>query len=146
MTPAVAGDKVYGLGAGGELLCADAKSGSPLWNKNILQEFGGRGLGWGISESVLIDGNRIAGVVPHAGRNHTGRQVVDASNLTVMPGLVEFHSHLQKDFGEAAGRAWLAFGVTTVRSPATRPTRRSRIARRTKPAHARARACSARAI
>ena len=58
-TPAVAGDKVYGLGASGELLCTDATSGSPLWNKNILQEFGGRGLGWGISESVLIDGNRL---------------------------------------------------------------------------------------
>ncbi len=38
-----------------------------------------------------------------------------------MPGLVEFHSHLQKDFGEAAGRAWLAFGITTVRSPGNTP-------------------------
>ena len=49
--------------------------------------------------------------------HHTGRVVVDASNLTVMPGLIEFHSHLQPDFGEAQGRAWLAFGITTVRSP-----------------------------
>ncbi len=40
---------------------------------------------------------------------------------TVMPGLVEFHSHLQKDFGAAQGRAWLAFGVTTVRSPGNTP-------------------------
>ena len=47
--------------------------------------------------------------------------MVDASNLTVMPGLTEFHSHLQKDFGEAQGRAWLAFGVTTVRSPGNTP-------------------------
>jgi hypothetical protein len=46
---------------------------------------------------------------------------VDASNLTVMPGLVEFHSHLQKDFGESQGRAWLAFGITTVRSPGSTP-------------------------
>ena len=38
-----------------------------------------------------------------------------------MPGLIEFHSHLQKDFGEAQGRAWLAFGVTTVRSPGNTP-------------------------
>ena len=38
-----------------------------------------------------------------------------------MPGLVEFHSHLQKDFGEAQGRAWLAFGITTVRSPGNTP-------------------------
>src|SRR4029078_5840186 len=47
--------------------------------------------------------------------NHTG-QVFDASNLSVMPGLTEFHSHLQPDFGESQGRAFLAFGITTVRS------------------------------
>ena len=47
--------------------------------------------------------------------------MVDASHQTVMPGLVEFHSHLQPDFGESQGRAWLAFGVTTVRSPGNTP-------------------------
>ena len=70
---------------------------------------------------ITIDGNRIVSVVPHAAANHAGRQVVDASNLTVMPGLVEFHSHLQKDYGEAQGRAWLSFGITTVRSPGNTP-------------------------
>jgi hypothetical protein len=55
--------------------------------------------------------------------NTNGATVVDASgsNLYVMPGLVEYHSHLQKDFGESQGRAWLSFGVTTVRSPGNTP-------------------------
>ena len=53
--------------------------------------------------------------------NHLKAEVVDASDLTVMPGLTEFHSHLQKDYGAAQGRAWLAFGVTTVRSPGNTP-------------------------
>jgi hypothetical protein len=70
---------------------------------------------------VLIDGNRIVSVVPHADGHHAGRQVVDASRQTVMPGLTEFHSHLQKDYGAAQGRAWLAFGITTVRSPGNTP-------------------------
>ena len=70
---------------------------------------------------VTVMGNRIVSVVPHAAANHAKSTVVDASNLTVMPGLVEFHSHLQKDYGEAQGRAWLAFGVTTVRSPGNTP-------------------------
>jgi Tol biopolymer transport system component len=69
---------------------------------------------------IVIEGNKITSVVPHAEANHTG-QVVDASTLTVMPGLIEFHSHLQPDFGESAGRAWLAFGITTVRSPGNTP-------------------------
>src|SRR5262249_34838076 len=70
---------------------------------------------------VVIDGNRITSVLPHADANHAGGTVVDASNLTVMPGLTEFHSHLQPDFGESQGRAWLAFGITTVRSPGNTP-------------------------
>jgi Tol biopolymer transport system component len=69
---------------------------------------------------VTIVGNKIVAVGAHAAANHTGT-VVDASNLTVMPGLTEFHSHLQKDYGEAQGRAWLAFGITTVRSPGNTP-------------------------
>ena len=77
---------------------------------------------------ITIDGNTIVAVAPHREANHalrlgTGQavQIVDASNLTVMPGLVEFHSHLQKDYGESQGRAWLAFGITTVRSPGSTP-------------------------
>ena len=60
-------------------------------------------------------------MAPHADGEHPKAHVVDASDLTVMPGLTEFHSHLQKDYGAAQGRAWLAFGVTTVRSPGNTP-------------------------
>ncbi|HTM34137.1 MAG TPA: amidohydrolase family protein [Vicinamibacterales bacterium] len=70
---------------------------------------------------VLVEGNRIVNVVPHADANHSRGQFVDASQQTVMPGLTEFHSHLQKDYGAAQGRAWLAFGITTVRSPGNTP-------------------------
>jgi len=70
---------------------------------------------------VILQGNRIERVVPHADGNHVNSRVVDASGQTVMPGLTEFHSHLQKDYGAAQGRAWLAFGITTVRSPGNTP-------------------------
>ena len=73
---------------------------------------------------VVIEGNRITSVVAHADANHaaaSNTQVIDASNQTLMPGLVEFHSHLQPDYGESQGRAWLAFGITTVRSPGNTP-------------------------
>lgn len=70
---------------------------------------------------IVVDGNRITSVGPHSDRLHTGAKIVDASNLTAMPGLIEFHSHLQKDLGEAENRAWLAFGITTVRSPGNLP-------------------------
>ena len=66
---------------------------------------------------IVIDGNRITSVSPHSASLHQTGQVVDASTLTAMPGLIDWHTHLQPDFGEAQGRAFLAFGVTTVQSP-----------------------------
>jgi hypothetical protein len=70
---------------------------------------------------ITIDGNRIVSVAAHSDAAHVKARVVDASALTVMPGLTEFHSHLQKDYSAAQGRAWLAFGITTVRSPGNTP-------------------------
>src|SRR5207245_1248052 len=49
---------------------------------------------------------------------HAG-PIVDASNDTVIPGLIEIHTHLNKEYGEALGRIFLSWGITTVRNPAT---------------------------
>jgi Tol biopolymer transport system component len=70
---------------------------------------------------IIVEGNRIRGVEPHRDDAHAGTTVVDASGLTVMPGLIEYHTHLQKDLGAMHDRAWLAFGITTVRSPGGTP-------------------------
>ena len=70
---------------------------------------------------IVVVGNRIRTVAPHAAAAHAGARVVDATGLTVMPGLIEYHSHLQKDFGSTSGRAFLSFGITTVRSPGGSP-------------------------
>jgi imidazolonepropionase-like amidohydrolase len=66
---------------------------------------------------IVIEGNRIASVAPHRAA-HSG-PVIDASNETVIPGLIEIHTHLSENFGEALGRAFLSWGITTVRNPAT---------------------------
>ena len=70
---------------------------------------------------IVIQGDRIASVAPHSDPAHANVRVVDAGAHTVMPGLIEYHSHMQKDLGEAHERAALAFGVTTVRSPGSTP-------------------------
>lgn len=56
-TPAVDDGLVYVLGAEGALVCCDAKTGSVVWSKNILTEFEASRLGFGMCESVLIDGD-----------------------------------------------------------------------------------------
>src|SRR5262249_4040199 len=39
-TPVVTKDKVYTLGAMGDLYCFDVKNGDILWKKNLLKEYG----------------------------------------------------------------------------------------------------------
>lgn len=58
-TPTVDGDRVYALGGNGDLTALDARSGKVVWTKNILKEFGGRNITWGISESPLIVGDKL---------------------------------------------------------------------------------------
>ncbi len=58
-TPTVVDGKVYCLGGNGDLGCFDASTGDAIWQKNILQEFGGSNITWGISESVLVDDGKV---------------------------------------------------------------------------------------
>lgn len=58
-TPTIDGDRVYALGANGDLACLDLANGRVLWGGNILETFGARNITWGISESPLIDGDRV---------------------------------------------------------------------------------------
>ncbi|MGE0128770.1 MAG: PQQ-binding-like beta-propeller repeat protein [Blastocatellales bacterium] len=58
-TPTVDDDRVYVLTENGDLACLRARDGSPIWRKNILKEFGGSNPHWLISESPLVDGNRL---------------------------------------------------------------------------------------
>ncbi|MEO6090416.1 MAG: amidohydrolase family protein, partial [Umezawaea sp.] len=67
---------------------------------------------------VVLDGDRIVGV--HDRRDWPGLAVVDASGLTVMPGLIDAHNHWHlrgRQWGDRQGRLWLSYGITTTRSP-----------------------------
>lgn len=65
-TPTVDGDRLYVLTETGDLACVRAQDGVVLWQRNILKDFGGRNIEWLISESPLIDGNKV--IVTPGGR------------------------------------------------------------------------------
>ncbi len=58
-TPTVDEDRIYVLTENGDLACLRARDGGRVWSKNILKEFGGDNIRWLISESPLVDGNRL---------------------------------------------------------------------------------------
>jgi outer membrane protein assembly factor BamB len=65
-TPTVDDNRVYTLTENGDLACLNAHNSAPIWRKNILKEFGGSNPGWLISESPLLDGDRV--IVTPGGR------------------------------------------------------------------------------
>jgi outer membrane protein assembly factor BamB len=58
-TPTVDGNRVYTLGAEGDLLCLDAKSGSVNWSKSFKTDFKAPTPIWGFCSHPLIDGDTL---------------------------------------------------------------------------------------
>lgn len=65
-TPTVDGERVYVLGAVGELRCLNARTGELIWRRSYREDFGAELPTWGFSAAPLVDGERLI-VVP-AGR------------------------------------------------------------------------------
>jgi len=63
---------------------------------------------------IHVKGQRIEAIV---GRNlrPLPAKVIDAKDMTIIPGLIDVHAHQSALGGEQLGRTWLAHGVTTVR-------------------------------
>jgi outer membrane protein assembly factor BamB len=58
-TPTIDGDRLYAMAADGTLVCLDTASGKRVWGMNVLERFGGKSPNWGITESPLVDGDRL---------------------------------------------------------------------------------------
>jgi len=57
-TPTVDGDHVYALSGTGSLFCAKISDGTVVWKKSMA-DLGGKTPGWGYTESVLVDGDKV---------------------------------------------------------------------------------------
>src|SRR5207249_2854611 len=62
-TPAVAGGKVYTLGAMGNLVCLDAAKGGVLWQKDFKSDYRAKTPTWGFTGHPLVYGNLLVCLV-----------------------------------------------------------------------------------
>jgi outer membrane protein assembly factor BamB len=58
-TPTLDGDRLYSVGSDGTLLCLDAATGSPRWQKDLVRDFHASVPKWGVAFSPLIDGELL---------------------------------------------------------------------------------------
>jgi Tol biopolymer transport system component len=104
----------------------DIPQGTILFkNARIITMSGNEVIGNG---DILIENNRIKAV----GKSGTlsppaGAKVMDVSGKTIIPGLVDPHSHMWPNWGIHKNQVWiyaanLAYGVTTTRDPQTATT------------------------
>jgi outer membrane protein assembly factor BamB len=105
-TPTLDGDRIYVLTENGDLACLRERDGSRVWGKNILKEYGASNPRWLISESPLVDGNKLivspggagAGIV--ALDKMTGAEIWRAKELSDRAG---YSSSILADVGGVRG-------------------------------------------
>lgn len=77
-TPVIMGDKIYLLSGLGKLYCLSTDNGKVLWSKDLVRDFGGSVIQWGMNETPVVDG-KIIYITPGGRKNsmlalnrHTG--------------------------------------------------------------------------
>lgn len=68
-TPVIAGNLLYIYSGLGVLTCMDAGNGSVKWQKDILKDFEGQNIRWGVTETVVVDGGLVY-VTPGGKKNN----------------------------------------------------------------------------
>ena len=70
---------------------------------------------------IHVHGAYISAVAPR-GTQPLPDKVIDARDYTLIPGLIDLHAHSPDISTRRAGRAWLAYGITTLRELVTNQT------------------------
>lgn len=58
-TPTVYDGQIYLMSGYGRVVCFDATKGNELWSLDLVKSYGARNLRWGMTESLLVDGDRV---------------------------------------------------------------------------------------
>jgi outer membrane protein assembly factor BamB len=58
-TPVIFNGKIYQYSSFGKLVCRNAATGAFIWSVDVLKDYQGPNIKWGVTENLLIDGNKV---------------------------------------------------------------------------------------
>jgi outer membrane protein assembly factor BamB len=58
-TPTIDGDMLYIYSGKGVVTCMNATNGKVNWKKDIMKDFNGQNITWGVTETLVIDGDKL---------------------------------------------------------------------------------------
>jgi outer membrane protein assembly factor BamB len=58
-TPLIHNSRIYQLSGFGKLVCRKADNGAFVWSVDVLKDYHGPNIKWGVTENLLIDGNKL---------------------------------------------------------------------------------------
>ena len=80
-TPNVAGDRVYSLGAEGDLVCLDVSDGEVVWSRELKKDYGTKAAIWGYAAHPLIDGDKLLCLAGGPGSHIVAFNKTDGSEI-----------------------------------------------------------------
>jgi len=106
---------IYHHNAHGRVACLDAANGKEVWSLNILEQFGGKNITWGLSECLLVDDRAVyvtaggSGALIVALDRKTGKPIWQSTPISDSEGeqAVETPSYVSPILVEFAGRKLL---------------------------------------
>ncbi|MEN8121767.1 MAG: PQQ-binding-like beta-propeller repeat protein [Bacteroidota bacterium] len=58
-TPLIYNDKLYVMSGYGKVVCMNANNGKIIWDVELQKDYDGRNIVWGVTENLLIDGEKL---------------------------------------------------------------------------------------
>ena len=58
-TPSVMGDMLYMYSGKGGVTCMNSSNGKVIWQKDVMKDLSGQNITWGVTETLVIDGNKL---------------------------------------------------------------------------------------
>jgi len=58
-TPLYVDGKIYQMSGYGNVVCLNATDGKLIWSVDYMKDYGGRNIRWGVTENLLVDGDKL---------------------------------------------------------------------------------------